>query len=74
MASVSQPDLALAAIHDGASTSLDVADALGVSVRHAAAVINRLRKQGFVFWTGKVLPRPEGQKHGRTCKVWALVP
>lgn len=72
VSNVPQTDLALAAIHDGASTSPDIADELGVSIKHAAAVINKLRRQGYVRWTGRVIPRPPGQKGGRECKVWML--
>lgn len=69
-----QTDRTLAAILDGATTSPDIADELGVSIKHAAAVINKLRRQGYVRWTGRVIPRPPGQKWGRECHVWEAVP
>lgn len=69
MAAVSQTCLALAAVMDGtATTSPDIADELGVSIKHAAAVINKLRRQGYVRWTGRCLPR--GPLGGRACHVY----
>ena len=73
MTLATQPDRALAALLDGATTSPDIADELGVSIKHAAAVINKLRRQGYLRWTGRVIPRPVGQKGGRECKVWMVV-
>lgn len=69
----SQPDRTLAAIIDGANTSHDIAAELGVSVKHAAAVINKLRRQGYVRWTGRVVPREPGCG-GRSRMVWERTP
>ena len=69
---VSQPDAALAAMLDGASTSREIADELGVSVKHAASVINRLRLEGCVRWTGRIVP-PEPGESGHGYRVWEAV-
>lgn len=53
----SQPDLALAAVLDGANTAGDIAIELGVSRRHASMVVHRLLREGALRWTGKRLPR-----------------
>lgn len=58
-----QPDLALAAVLDGANTSAEIAAELGVSHKHASVVINRLVKEGLLRWTARRLPGPEGTLH-----------
>jgi len=68
----SQPDRALAAILDGCNTSADIAEELGVSVKHAAAVINKLRRHGYVRWTGRFVPQDSGVG-GRPYHVWEPV-
>lgn len=68
---VSQPDLALAAVLDGLNTSADVAAELGVPVKHASAVLCKLRRQGYLRWTGRVAPRADGVG-GRAAKVYEV--
>jgi Mn-dependent DtxR family transcriptional regulator len=52
-----QPDLTIAAMLDGATTSTEIADELGVSGPHARVVINRLQKEGAIRWTGRRMAR-----------------
>ena len=70
-----QPDLAIAAMLDGANTSTDIADILGVSHVHARVVINRLLKEGAIRWTGRRMPREGTAGWGkRVYEVASFVP
>ncbi len=56
------PDLALAAIKDGASNSLEIAAELGVSVKYASAILSDLLREGSIAWRGRYEPREPGRR------------
>jgi len=68
----SQPDRALAAVIDGANTATDIAAELGVSSSHAAALLCKLKRQGYLRWTGRKVPPPRGEG-GKGCRVYEVV-
>lgn len=58
----SHPDLALAAILDGASNSLEIAEELGVSVKYASAILSDLLREKAIVWRGRYEPREPGKR------------
>lgn len=61
MTRASQSNRALAAVLDGANTSSDIADALGLSIHRAGIVLWKLRRGGYVRHTGRVIPSSTGR-------------
>lgn len=57
-------------VAEGANTSRDVADVLGLPVKHASAQLTKLRQAGVIRWTGRFHPRSEGEG-GRACRVYS---
>lgn len=65
------PDLALASMLSGASTSADIADELGVSIKYASAILSDLLREGSIRWRGRYTPREPG-KRGPGARVYEV--
>ena len=64
-------DLALAAIREGANTSVDVALDLGISVDRAGTMLWKLWRQGRVQRADRLVPSSNG-RGGAPRVVWTL--
>jgi hypothetical protein len=57
---MAHPDIALAAVMEGANTSPDLAEELDWSVKYASAVLSQLHREGHIVWRGRYMPRVPG--------------
>jgi DNA-binding IclR family transcriptional regulator len=64
---------ALTEIQNGAATSAEVADLLGISRGNARVLVHDLLIRGWIRWTGNSRTRPRGQP-GQTCRIYEAVP
>ncbi len=68
----SQLDLALAALIDGATTASDIAEDLKIPVERAGIVLWKLRRRGYIRFTGRRVPARSG-RGGNPSHVYEVV-